>query len=141
MLESRPYQNLEQLLRVADRNWDNLQENDYLQAFEGHAKIGDVNSLQAKYASTEKLAATEHAMVNQADHEVIEQLARGNLDYEQKFGFIFMVCATGKSAIEMLAVLRDRLHNDRETELSNAIEEQRKIFQLRLKKLFSEKNG
>jgi 2-oxo-4-hydroxy-4-carboxy-5-ureidoimidazoline decarboxylase len=63
------------------------------------------------------------------------RLARGNRAYEERFGFIFIVCATGKSAAEMCALLEARLHNDRATELLVAAEEQRKILQLRLEKL------
>ena len=66
---------------------------------------------------------------------MIESLAQGNADYLEKFGFIFIVCATGKSAAQMVALLQARLPNDKVTELTNAAEEQRKIFHLRLEKL------
>ncbi|MEQ8802229.1 MAG: 2-oxo-4-hydroxy-4-carboxy-5-ureidoimidazoline decarboxylase, partial [Haliea sp.] len=112
-----------------------LGEADLLEAFEGHPKIGDVNSLKAKYSSTKALAAGEQSSVDEAGDAIIEALARGNSEYEEKFGFIFIVCATGKSAREMSGLLQARLPNDRATELANAAGEQRKIFQIRLSKL------
>jgi 2-oxo-4-hydroxy-4-carboxy-5-ureidoimidazoline decarboxylase len=135
MLDSRPFASSQALFDRADDEWQNLAEEDYLQAFDGHPKIGDVNSLRAKYANTKELAAGEQAQVNAASDDVMQNLAQGNSNYQNKFGFIFIVCATGKSARQMLALLLDRLENDRETELLNAAEEQRKIFQLRLRKL------
>lgn len=135
MLESRPFSDAQALFDYANRHWQNLTEEDYLQAFEGHPKIGNVDSLRAKYANTKKLAAGEQTQVNSASDDVLQQLAQGNTDYESKFGFIFIVCATGKSAQEMLDLLLQRIKNDRGAELLNAAEEQRKIFQLRLQKL------
>lgn len=135
MLDSRPFASSQALFDRADDEWQNLAEEDYLQAFDGHPKIGDVNSLRAKYANTKELAAGEQAQVNAASDDVMQNLAQANSNYQNKFGFIFIVCATGKSARQMLALLLDRLENDRETELLNAAEEQRKIFQLRLRKL------
>lgn len=135
VVQQRPFASAQELQRTADRAWIDLAEGDYLQAFEGHPKIGDINSLQAKYANTKALAAGEQSAVDNAGEDVIAALAQGNSEYEQKFGFIFIVCATGKSAGEMLALLQARLPNDRELELLNAAEEQRKIFQIRLEKL------
>jgi 2-oxo-4-hydroxy-4-carboxy-5-ureidoimidazoline decarboxylase len=135
MLEQRPFADADALHSAADAAWQHLEETDYLQGFAGHPKIGDVNSLKAKYADTKQLAAGEQASVNSANETVISALAAGNAAYEKKFGFIFIVCATGKSAGEMLALLQERLRNSREQELANAAEEQRKIFHLRLEKL------
>ncbi|MFT5484857.1 MAG: 2-oxo-4-hydroxy-4-carboxy-5-ureidoimidazoline decarboxylase [Halieaceae bacterium] len=134
MVAQRPYADIQTALDTADSIWRNLHETDYLEAFDGHPKIGDVNSLKKKYASTKSLAAGEQVGVNTAGEEVIEALARGNADYETNFGFIFIVCATGKSAAEMNQLLQSRLANNRATELLNAAEEQRKIFHLRLEK-------
>ena len=135
MLEQRPYESADSLRSAADRSWRNLAEDDYLQAFDGHPKIGDVGSLKATYANTKELAAGEQSSVNEANRETIIALAEGNAAYEAKFGFIFIVCATGRSADEMLDLLRARVPNEREYELANAAEEQRKIFHLRLEKL------
>lgn len=135
LLTMRPFADEAALHASADTVWAGLAEEDYLQAFDGHPKIGDVNSLKAKYADTKQLAAGEQSSVEQASDELIAQLAEGNRLYEEKFGFIFIVCATGKSAGEMLALLEARLPNSREQELGNAAEEQRKIFHIRLEKL------
>lgn len=135
MVAGRPYRDANALYTAAEKNWQGLAESDYLQAFDGHPKIGDVSSLKAKYANTKELAASEQSSVDVATDVVIEALAKGNSDYDEKFGFIFIICATGKSAIEMSALLQARLPNDRETELKNAAEEQRKILQIRLEKL------
>ncbi|MDP2548375.1 2-oxo-4-hydroxy-4-carboxy-5-ureidoimidazoline decarboxylase [Oceanobacter sp. 4_MG-2023] len=135
MVASRPFASVERLHQVAADHWQGLEEADYLQAFEGHPKIGDVSSLKQKYASTKTLAAGEQSRVDEADDSVINALASGNQAYEDRYGFIFIVCASGKSAAEMLALLQARLHNDRGTEIQNAADEQAKITRLRINKL------
>lgn len=135
LLEGRPHASRQALLDAADGGWRTLTEADYLQAFDGHPKIGDLDSLQEKYANTQALAANEQAGVEAATTSVIQNLAKGNQAYLDKFGFIFIVCATGKSAQEMSDLLQARLPNDRATELKNAAEEQRKIFHIRLRQL------
>jgi len=127
MIKARPFTDQKILVTKANQNWQRLDESDYLEAFEGHPRIGDVNSLREKYASTKKLASGEQIAVQDASEEILTELATGN-------GFIFIVCATGKSALEMLELLTERLANDRTTELMKAAEEQRKIFQIRLDK-------
>ena len=135
MVSGRPYIDCNSLRETADQYWDQMTEQDYLQAFEGHPKIGDVNSLNAKYANTKELASGEQAGANRASDQTIIALADENRAYEEKYGFIFIVCATGKGAEDMLNLLRDRLKNDRHRELGIASEEQRKILHLRLEKL------
>jgi 2-oxo-4-hydroxy-4-carboxy-5-ureidoimidazoline decarboxylase len=135
MVASRPFTDSNSLRDTADNIWKHLSEKDYLQAFEGHPKIGDVGSLKAKYANSKELASGEQSGASSATDEIIAELANSNSEYEEKYGFIFIVCATGKSAREMLALLQDRLNNDRQKELKIASEEQRKIFHLRLEKL------
>ena len=114
-----------------------LVETDWLEAFSAHPRIGDVDSLQAKYANTKATAGNEQAGVDVADKTTLERLAEANEQYFQKFGFIFIVFATGKSAAEMLELLEERLPNDRATEITNAAAEQLKITLLRLRKLTS----
>jgi 2-oxo-4-hydroxy-4-carboxy-5-ureidoimidazoline decarboxylase len=135
MVASRPFTDSNSLRDTADNIWKHLSEKDYLQAFEGHPKIGDVGSLKAKYANSKELASGEQSGASSATDEIIAELANSNSAYEEKYGFIFIVCATGKSAREMLALLQGRLNNDRQKELKIASEEQRKIFHLRLEKL------
>lgn len=138
MTAARPFDSAQAIGRAADDYWLRLADKDFLEAFDGHPKIGDVNSLRAKYANTKALASGEQSSVNEASDDVLTALSQGNDDYQSKFGFIFIVCATGKSAAQMLALLQARLPNDRATELRNAAEEQRKIFHIRLQKLISQ---
>ncbi|MFK8042298.1 2-oxo-4-hydroxy-4-carboxy-5-ureidoimidazoline decarboxylase [Congregibacter sp.] len=132
VLEERPFKDLSSLQQAANSVWNTLERDDYLEAFEGHPKIGDVTSLKAKYAGSGNLAAHEQSGVSSASDTVIERLAEGNRQYEKAFGYIFIVCATGKSAEEMCELLEQRLSNDPEKELAVAAEEQRKILQIRL---------
>ena len=134
MVKSRPFANRQAITEKANLAWLNLAETDYLEAFAGHPKIGDVNSLRAKYAQTKALAGKEQGLVKEATEETLALLCAGNKAYEEKFGFIFIVCATGKTAEEMSDLLQKRLVNNKKQELINASEEQRKIFQLRIEK-------
>ena len=136
MVAARPFSDDAALKQAADDAWLGLTEQDYFEAFEGHPKIGDVSSLRAKYANTKELAGNEQGLVKEANDAVLEVLSQGNSDYEAKFGFIFIVCATGKSAQQMSDLLQARLPNNKAQELINAAEEQRKIFQLRITKAF-----
>lgn len=135
LVNGRPYADPEALRTAADRVWAGLGEDDYLEAFAGHPQIGDIDSLREKYADTRALAAGEQSGVADADEETLQRLARGNATYRERFGFIFIVCASGKSAGDMLGLLEARLDNTRQQEIANAAEEQRKIFQIRLGQL------
>lgn len=137
MVQYAPFTSVEMLLQLADNLWQQTAPADWLEAFTHHPKIGDVASLQKKFASTAHWAAGEQSAVAEATTQVIEALAKGNTLYEEKFGFIFIVCATGKSAGEMLQLLQERLPNDLTTELKIAMQEQQKITRLRLQKLVS----
>jgi len=135
MMEKFPFKTEAELVSVADNTWYNeCGEADWLEAFTHHPKIGDVKSL------TEKFAGKEQAAVGTASKDIIEALANANTEYEKKFGFIFIVCATGKTASEMLRLLNDRLKNNREEELGIAMGEQHKISIIRFKKLLDESN-
>jgi 2-oxo-4-hydroxy-4-carboxy-5-ureidoimidazoline decarboxylase len=124
-----------QLLAAAEDAWYRCGEEDWREAFGHHPRIGDLGSLREKYAGTRQWAAGEQAGVQHSSAEVLQQLAQGNRAYEEKFGYIFMVCATGKSAEEMLALLLARLPNPPEVEIQVAMAEQNKITLLRLEKL------
>jgi len=134
MAGARPFADEAALKDTANVIWQSLEETDFLEAFEGHPQIGNVDTLRAKYANTKELAGNEQGLVKEANDEVLEVLAQGNNDYLEKFGFIFIVCATGKSAQEMSDLLQARLPNTKDQEFVNAAEEQRKIFQLRIDK-------
>ena len=137
MCDVFPVKNKAQLFEQADAIWNGLDAKDWLEAFTHHPKIGDVASLKKKFASTAHWASGEQSGVNTASDEVIAALAEGNSLYEEKFGFIFIVCATGKTAAEMLALLQQRIPNKKEEELLIAAEEQRKITRIRLEKLLN----
>jgi len=132
MMQRRPFANDSRLLSTARIEWFGLTEGDWLEAFSHHSQIGDRASLEARFPATHDLSAKEQSGVAEARNEVLDALAAGNDAYLERFGFIFIVCATGKTAEEMLKLLRDRLSNDRATELRLAAEEQAKITALRL---------
>lgn len=130
-----PVRNELTLLTEAENIWDNCSEQDWKEAFTHHPKIGDIDSLKERFASTSQWAEGEQAGVQKTTQQVLEELAEGNKEYEDKYGYIFIVCASGKSAEEMLSMLKLRLLNTPEDEMKIAMEEQDKITQLRLKKL------
>jgi 2-oxo-4-hydroxy-4-carboxy-5-ureidoimidazoline decarboxylase len=132
MMQRRPFGNDARLLSAARIEWFGLMEQDWLEAFSHHPQIGDRASLAPRFPATHDLSASEQSGVTGAGDDVIDALAEANSAYRDRFGFIFIVCATGKSAEEMLRMLRDRLSNDRATELRIAAEEQAKITALRL---------
>lgn len=135
MMTYFPADDLVELLEDAEEIWYELSKDDWKEAFSHHPKIGDIRSLKEKFAATSDWAAGEQSGVGTASQQVLEALAEGNRQYEEKFGYIFIVCATGKSAEEMLGMLQVRLRNTPEEELEIAAEEQNKITKLRLEKL------
>lgn len=137
LASARPFTNIDAMLVANDDAWNKAQtsEANLIEAFDGHPQIGNVDSLKEKYRNTQDSAAHEQSGANDAEDQVLEALAQGNQDYLDKFGFIFIVFATGKSAQQMLDLLLARLPNDRETELANAAAEQNKITRLRIQKL------
>ena len=137
MVSSRPFEDQDALFDTAEEYWFDGSESDWLEAFTHHPKIGDVDSLSKKYANTKAWAGTEQKSVDTAPMEVIEKLAKLNSLYEHTFGFIFIVCATGKTAEEMLEILESRIDNEHQEELKIAMGEQHKITTLRLKKLIT----
>lgn len=134
----RPYGSRIALLDAAAAHWAQADEAELLGAFAAHPRIGDIELLRARYATGSKTANAEQGQVLAADDAVLERLRDQNDAYFERFGFIFIVCATGKSASEMLALLDARIGNDRAFELANAAREQGAIMALRIKKLISE---
>ncbi len=137
MVARRPFADEAQLFDAAERAWWGLDRPDWLEAFAAHPEIGDLDALRAKFAATADWSAGEQAGVAGASDEVLADLVRGNLAYREKFGYIFIVCATGKTAAEMLGLLRGRLDNSPEEEIAIAAAEQAKITRIRLGKLGS----
>jgi 2-oxo-4-hydroxy-4-carboxy-5-ureidoimidazoline decarboxylase len=133
MLARRPFGSREVALDAARDEWFVLSPEDWREAFSHHPKIGDAESLKRRFPATRDLSAREQADISAASNQTLAALADANRQYEQQFGYIFIVCATGKRADEMLAMLRDRLSHDAETELQIAADEQAKITELRLR--------
>lgn len=133
-----PFANSNQLVTIADRIWWSLEPDDWLEAFASHPKIGENKAARATAAEAQNWAAQEQSGAQNAAEETARSLAELNRDYEEKFGYIYIVCATGKSSEEMLAILRERLPNDAETELRIAAREQSRITKLRLGKLIDQ---
>jgi 2-oxo-4-hydroxy-4-carboxy-5-ureidoimidazoline decarboxylase len=134
MTARRPYLSREDLFQTAEEIDAQLTRADWLEAFAAHPRIGDLEALRKKFASTASWCSSEQAGVTGADEKVLRALAQGNREYERRFGYLFIVCASGKSAAEMLAILRARLENQEEEELRVAAREQARITRLRLDK-------
>jgi len=133
MASNRPMDEEAALLAVSDEIWRGLGEADWLEAVKSHPRIGESRAEEVSPAQSSAWSAQEQKAAT-ADEALKMALKWGNREYEQKFGRIFIVCATGKSASEILEILRRRLHNDEATELQLAAEEQRQIMHIRLKK-------
>jgi 2-oxo-4-hydroxy-4-carboxy-5-ureidoimidazoline decarboxylase len=127
-----PFDTSEELFAASDKVWNALPEKDWQEAFDSHPRIGE-NKAKAATAKAATWSEGEQAAAN-PDAATLTELAEGNRAYEEKFGRIFIVCATGKTATEMLAILERRLANDPKIELHEAAEQQRQITQLRLRK-------
>jgi 2-oxo-4-hydroxy-4-carboxy-5-ureidoimidazoline decarboxylase len=128
----RPFATFEKLSKASDAVWLALPEREWQQAFDSHPRIGQAHA-KAATAKSLKWSEGEQAAAN-PDDAARAALVAGNAAYEARFGRIFIVCATGKSAAEMLGVLQKRMENDDATELREAAEQQRLITQLRLRK-------
>lgn len=136
MLARRPFHGDDALHAAADTVWATMTRADILEAFSHHPAIGsDIAALRAKFASTAGWSEGEQSAIAQADEATLLRLRDANVEYHRRFGFIFIVCATGKTAQQMLALLEARLSNDVATELRVAADEQARITRLRLYKL------
>lgn len=135
MTGARPFADFADLASQAEKIWRSLDAKDWLEAFSAHPKIGAKKAAPTQQAQSAKWSSGEQSGTNTAAETILNRLAEANRLYENKFGFIFIVCATGKSAEEMLELCRKRLNNEAETEIRIAADEQRKITEIRLKKL------
>ncbi len=133
----RPFREIPELLATADRIWCELCREDWLEAFRSHPKIGEQKASPNVSGDAQRWSEKEQAAARVASPEILAALAEANRVYEDTFGYIFIVCATGKTAGEMLTSLEARLDNDPDLELRIAAEEQRRITQLRLQKLLN----
>jgi OHCU decarboxylase len=133
MVGLRPLAGLEALSEAADQVWSTMKERDWMEAFVCHPRIGERKAAHAAPKSA-AWSKQEQSSTETAAERVLAELATGNSLYEERYGFTYIVCATGRSAEEMLAILKRRLTNDRNTELREAAEQQRQITQIRLGK-------
>ena len=137
LMKHFPFVSIADLKIHSDQVWFSCQKNDWLEAFSHHPKIGDKTDANKNLSSTSEWASQEQSAVKDAGQNILSDLSIGNQLYEKKFGYIYIICATGKTAGEMLDILTDRLRNSPEEELLIAINEQNKITHLRIDKLFS----
>jgi len=133
MVRERPFRTDRHVFESADTVWHALAKKDWLEAFSAHPRIGERPG--ANHASTASWSQSEQSGMDTAAASVTEAIAEGNRAYEKKFGHVFLICATGKTADEMLASLRERLTHDAETEVRIAAREHALITRIRLKKL------
>ena len=138
MVSSRPFGSFDELIHKSTEVWRDLDHDDWLEAFRSHPKIGERKAAAKVSTQAEGWSGQEQAGIQSAAPQTLAELAKLNYEYEQKFGYIFIVCATGKSSIEMLQLLRSRLTNDAVAELPIAAGEQAKITEIRLRKLLSQ---
>lgn len=134
MIACRPFESAAVLLEAAEQQLGRLGQEDWLEAFSHHPRIGERDLTVARLGPGAAVAAKEQSGMAGASDTQRAEFARGNRLYEERFGHVFLICATGKSAGEMLAQLRERLGNDRATELQNAAKQQRLISRLRLER-------
>ena len=135
MVAARPYSSAAALLATSDKAAEAIGRDDWLEAFRHHPRIGERRAERAQSRLAETASAGEQAAVSVADHHELEALAADNRAYEDRFGYVFIISAAGKTAPEIGAALRARLKNDAATELSIAAAEQRRITRLRLENL------
>jgi OHCU decarboxylase len=135
MAQARPFADISGLLDKAAEIWHDLETEDWLEAFATHPKIGSRHAVPQATARSAEWSHAEQSGTQTVADSVRSALAEANRLFENKFGFIFIVCATGKSAEEMLQNCCQRLDNARDAEILTAADEQRKITEIRLKKL------
>jgi OHCU decarboxylase len=141
MLSQRPFKDATEVFESAERIWRDITPADWLEAFRAHPRIGERHAKDAQAAQGAPRgrgwSEQEQSGMKAASDDVRAELARANAEYERKFGWIFIVCASGKSPEEMLAMCSARMANDPDAELKIAAEEQLKITRLRLEKLLT----
>ena len=137
LTSARPFASLNELIAEAERVWWSLDSEDWLEAFHSHPKIGEKKAAAPTAVEAQQWSEDEQSGIRDSAQQTLDALAKLNQTYEEKFGYIFIVCASGKSSEEMLAMLRDRLKNNAAEELRIAAGEQAKITELRLRKLMA----
>jgi 2-oxo-4-hydroxy-4-carboxy-5-ureidoimidazoline decarboxylase len=138
MVVRRPFGTLGVMLQVADELWWSLAPDDWREAFDHHPRIGERAAAVEQSEQAREWSSAEQSDAASAAEDVRQALVEGNREYERRFGYIYLVSATGKSAEELLSILWSRLTNDPDTELRVAAGEQAKITRLRLQKMFGD---
>lgn len=138
MTQERPFASVEELLTTAKNVWWSLNHADWLEAFSSHPKIGEQKAAARVSVDAQKWSEQEQSSLSYAASDTRRELAHLNHEYELKFGYIYIVCASGKSTEEMLSILKRRMDNAPAEELRVAAAEQAKITELRLKKLLEQ---
>ena len=138
LANSRPIEDVATLLATSDRIWRDLSIADWLEAFQNHPRIGETWAPRESSSRAQDWSVQEQHRAAESDDSLKQALAEANREYEQRFHLIFIICASGRSAEEILVHLRRRLHNDDTTELQEAAEQQRRITQIRLRKWLAE---
>lgn len=138
MARARPFKDNSAVYAEAGWLWSQTGPDDWREAISHHPRVGDLSKLRERFQKTGAWSEQEQKGVQGASDEVLQALATGNREYEERFGFIFLICATGKSAQDMLDQLRERLNNPPPLELRIAAGEQAQITRLRLEKLLTQ---
>ena len=138
MATRRPLADDVSLLAVSDETWRSLGDAAWDEAFRSHPRIGETRTAQPSHPRSAAWSKVEQQKTALAGEDVKVALAEGNREYERRFNRIFIVCASGKTAPEILEILRRRLQNDPEVELREAVEQQRQIMHLRIKRWLGE---
>ena len=137
----RPLSTLPELLAASDAAWWSLPEQDWQEAFDSHPRIGEQHAVKHATDASLLWSAGEQQTAGLSDADAKAKLAEANRVYEAKFGRIFIVCASGKTAQEMLTIVTRRMHNTPEAELHETAEQQREITHTRLRKWLAEREG
>jgi OHCU decarboxylase len=140
MADERPFEDMTALVRAAARIWDDLSHADWLEAFSAHPRLGEQPEASPSSQSV-RWSSHEQAGVADSTSELKDRLSDANRRYEDRFGFVFLTCATGRSGADILAELESRLANDRVHEIAIAGAEQQRITALRLAKLMDGLRG
>jgi 2-oxo-4-hydroxy-4-carboxy-5-ureidoimidazoline decarboxylase len=134
LVAMRPFRDQQSLFAAADHCWQNLPEADWLEAFRSHPRIGEKHAEKKTTAASAAWSRSEQSQMNDADAAILLRMREGHREYEERFGRIFIVCASGKQPAEMLRILERRLTNDPAQELLESAAQQQQIMQLRLRK-------
>ena len=134
LVAGRPFADEQTLFAAADECWQNLPEADWLEAFRSHPRIGEQHAQKKTTAVSAAWSRSEQSQMSEADDAILLRMREGHRQYEERFGRIFIVCASGKQPAEMLSILERRLANDPVQELQESAVQQQQITQLRLRK-------